>query len=201
MTRCTAYDVFDESGDAGRNLRSSRHLVVAAIVCDNLEPLRKSVMRVRRSLPKSLRGKAEVRAFETPEAARPMLASLADMNARIHTVVLDKSSLSERDPAAVITLAYAACTGAALQTEGGIIATIDRPFTNERQRQQLVMAMADVAEEMQKRLIVVMEDSKHERALQVADVVAWAVFQKVEQGNDEFYEIVRRVIASETTLP
>jgi hypothetical protein len=201
MPRYTAYAVFDESGDPGKNKGASRHLVVAAIVCDNLEPLRKAVMRVRRTLPKSLRGKAEMRAFETPEAARPVLASLAKLDARIYAAVVDKRRVSERNPIALLTIAYAACTSAALQTEDGIIATIDRPFTDARQRQTVLVAMADAAEELDKRLIVVMDDSQHEKALQAADVVAWALFQRHERNNEEFYQVIQARISDVLMLP
>jgi hypothetical protein len=193
--------VFDESGDAGKSKRSSRHLVVAAIVCDNLEPLRKAIIRVRQSMPKTLRGKAEIHAFETPAAAQPVLASLAEMNARIYAAVIDKHSIAESNPAELLTLAYTACTSAALQHEDGIIATIDRPFNNAEQRQKLLTAMADAAEELERRLVVVVEDSQHEKALQAADVVAWAFFQKHERNNDEFYQIVQDKVAGVMMLP
>lgn len=201
MTRYTAFAVFDESGDAGKSKHSSRHLIVAAIVCDNLEPLRKAILRARQSMPKTLRGKAEIHAFETPAAARPVLASLAGMDARIYAAVVDKQSMIKHDPAGLLTLAYAACTTAALQSEDGIIATIDRPFNNAQQRQTLVTAMADAAEELEKRLVVVVEDSQHEKALQAADVVAWAFFQKYERNNDEFFQTVQTNVAGIMKLP
>jgi hypothetical protein len=142
-----------------------------------------------------------MRAFETPEAARPLLASLALVDVRIYAVVVDKHRSRERSPAALLAMAYAACTTITLQAEGGIIATIDRPFTSEQQRQDLLLAMADAAEELDKRLVVVMDDSQHGKALQAADVVAWAFFQKYERGNAEFCRVVGERVSTELLLP
>jgi len=114
---------------------------------------------------------------------------------------VDKRRVSERNPIALLTIAYAACTSAALQTEDGIIATIDRPFTDARQRQTVLVAMADAAEELDKRLIVVMDDSQHEKALQAADVVAWALFQRHERNNEEFYQVIQARISDVLMLP
>lgn len=72
-------------------------MVVAVIVCNNLEPLRRSIIRVRRKMPKLLRGKAEIHAVETPEAARPILESLAAMDTRIYVAVVDKLRSHERE--------------------------------------------------------------------------------------------------------
>ena len=200
-TRYTAYAVFDESGDAGKGARSSRYLVVAAIVCDNLEPLRRAVIRIRRGMPKTLRGRAEVKAFETPEAARPILQALAGMNARVVAAVVDKRNFGAGDPVEIVSMAYAACTSAILRNEVGIIATVDRPFTQAAQRDALVAAMNDAAEEMGKRLVVVLDDSRHEKALQAADVVAWAFFQKYERGAIGLWQVMRSQIIAEVTLP
>ena len=197
----TAYAVFDESGDAGNKHRSSRYLIVAAIVCSNLEPLRRSIIRIRRKMPKSLRGKAEVHAVETPEAARPILKSLAAMDTQIYIAIVDKQRKRDESAVELMLLAYTACTSAALAHEDGIIATIDRPFGNETQRNLLLNAMSDTAEEMGKRLLVVMEDSQHEKALQVADVVAWSFFQKYEHGNSLLADILGERVVTEMILP
>lgn len=201
MSRYTAYAVFDESGDAGQHARSSRHLVVAALVCSNLEPLRKVISRVRAKMPKTLRGKAELHAFETPEAAHPVLASIAAGEIRIYAVVVDKQKMRKHDSVDLITLAYTACTASALENEDGIIATLDRPFNSASQRQKLIDAMADTAEELDKRLVVVMDDSQHEKALQAADVVAWALFQKYERGESEFAEVIQGNMVVVMLLP
>ncbi len=44
------------------------------------------------------------------------------------------------------------------------------------------------------------EASESERALQVADAVAWAVFQKYERGNDRFYRVIQGRIVVEKVI-
>lgn len=65
----------------------------------------------------------------------------------------------------------------------------------------MLTAMSNTAEEMGKRLLIVMEDSQHEKALQVADVVAWSFFQKHEHGNDMLSSILDTHIMAELILP
>ncbi|MCL4505844.1 MAG: DUF3800 domain-containing protein [Chloroflexi bacterium] len=196
----SAYAVFDESGDAGRMGRASRYLVVAGVVCDDLEPLRRAVRRTRRRMPKSLRGKAEVKAFETPSAARPVLESLTAIGVRIVAAIVDKRVFHLASPVDLVAQAYAACTAAALQHESGMIATIDRPFAQALQRDKVLSAMNDAADALGKRLTVIVDDSRHEKALQAADVVAWACFQKYERDAPIWWEVVQAQIIAEVMV-
>jgi hypothetical protein len=196
----SAYAVFDESGDAGMAGRASRYLVVTGIICDNLHLLRRGITRTRRNMPKSLRGKAEIKAFETPSAARPVLESLAMMDVHIVAAIVDKHCIPATNPVDLVAQAYAACTAAALQHESGLIATVDRPFAQASQRDKVLSAMNDAADEVGKRLTVVMDDSRHERALQAADVVAWACFQKYERGTPAWCDIVQAQIIEEAMI-
>ncbi len=61
-----AQAVFDEAGDTGTSPHSSRYLVVAGIVGSDLMPLRRAVMRTRKSLGKKLRDIPELKAWHTP---------------------------------------------------------------------------------------------------------------------------------------
>lgn len=197
----SAYAVFDESGDAGIAGRASHYLVVTGILCDNLHLLRRTITHTRRSMPKTLRGKAEIKAFETPAAACPILESLAGMDVRIVAAIVDKRIIPLISPVNLVAQAYAACIGAALQHESGLIATVDRPFAQASQRDKVISAMNDAASELGKRLTVVMDDSRHERALQAADVVAWACFQKYERGTPVWWNIVQARIIAEVVNP
>ena len=45
-----------------------------------------------------------------------------------------------------------------------------------------------------------MTDSQSERALQVADVIAWSLFQKYEREDEGLYHLIERKIAGEVML-
>lgn len=200
-SRFSAYAVFDESGDPGTTGQASRYLVVTGILCDNLQPLRRGIIRARRRMPNTLRGRAEIKAFETPSAARPVLESLAATEVRIVAAIFDKHISLVTSPVDLVAQAYATCTSAALQHECGIIATVDRPFAQALQRDRVLSAMTDAAGVMGKRLVVVVDDSRHEKALQAADVVAWACFQKYEHGTTRWWDVVRAQIIAEIIIP
>lgn len=61
--------------------------------------------------------------------------------------------------------------------------------------------MNDAADEMGKRLTVVLDDSRHEKALQAADVVAWACFQKYERSAPQWWNVIQAQIIGEVMLP
>jgi hypothetical protein len=49
-------------------------------------------------------------------------------------------------------------------------------------------------------VLIRQEDSHSRKGLQAMDLVAWAIFQKYESGNDRFYTIVKDKIVVEEVV-
>jgi hypothetical protein len=183
--------VFDEAGDTGHGERSSRYLVVAGIVCSNLEPLRRIIVRTRKGLGKKLREVPEIKAWHTPpKIILQILNRLAPLDIEIYSVILDKQARAvPDDPEDWYRTTCAECVRLVLAHHPRVILTLDRRYTNPRLQDQLTNAIVK-AQPPGTTLTFVNVDSRKEKALQVADIVAWSIFQKYARGDDTYCRLI-----------
>lgn len=196
-----AQAVFDEAGDTGRQKYSSRYLVVAGVVCNDLIALRRIVAQVRKRLDKRTRDLPEIKAArlapKSPKIISQVLARLMALDVELYAAVLDKQAATV--PASSedwYRLLYAECVKQALVNHVGLWVLMDRRYTNVSLQEELAAAIESV-QRPNTTLTLIAADSRAEPALQVADVVAWGVFQKYEHGDDGFYQVMRPKIMSE----
>ena len=75
---------------------------------------------------------------------------------------------------------------------------MDKRYTNPHLREKQNRAILKEISSLQKAVLVVEHsESNSESALQVADAMAWALFQKHERGDDSFYTLVKDKIVIE----
>jgi len=193
--------VFDEAGDTGSGERSSRYLVVAGIVCDNLDPLRRVVARTRRDLHKGLRQVPEFKAWHTPpQVIARILNRLARLEIEIYAAILDKQSLpAPEDPEDWYRQIYTECIRLVLAQHPRVIVTLDRRYTKASLHDKLTRAIVS-AQPAGTTLSFVIAGSRNEQALQTADVVAWSIFQKYTRNDEEYYRLIEEKISGETLV-
>lgn len=193
--------VFDEAGDTGHGERSSRYLVVAGIVCSNLEPLRRVVTRTRKSFGKELREIPEIKAWHSPpKLIVQMLNRLAQLDLQIYAAILDKQTARvPNDLEDWYRATCAECMRLVLEQHPRVILTMDRRYTKASLRDQLTNAIVN-AQPAGTTLTFVHADSRNERALQAADVVAWSIFQKYTRTDATYYGVIESKQAGETLV-
>jgi hypothetical protein len=198
-----AQAVFDEAGDTGRHERSSHHLVVAGIVCSDLDMLRRVVTRTRKGLSKRLQDVLELKAFHTPAAVtRRLLRRLTQEDIEIYAVVIDKyASIQPRDAEAWYRQAYIVCIGEVLKRHPSVAFRLDRRYTNRNLQSQFLEYVLVNAPQENTALGIAFSDSISEPAIQAADFVAWSFYQKYELGNGGFCELLKERIVAEVALP
>ena len=194
--------VFDEAGDTRIGFRSSRYLVVAGIVCSNLEPLRKAVARTRKSLGKELREIQELKAWHTPpKITIQLLRRIAALEVEICAAILDKHSA--RAPVEMedwYRQVFTEAVRQALARHDRIIVTIDKRYTKAALQDKLVQAVVEGTNRTGATLSFVQADSQRERALQAADALAWSIFQKYEREDETFCRLVEDKLVGEVLL-
>lgn len=77
---------------------------------------------------------------------------------------------------------------------------IDKRYTKETLRQQLEAKVRAGLEGLICRLEIDQRDSRTRRGLRMADYVAWAIRQKYEANEMQYYEIIRGRIIGEILL-
>ncbi|KXK11435.1 MAG: hypothetical protein UZ14_CFX002002825 [Chloroflexi bacterium OLB14] len=67
--------------------------------------------------------------------------------------------------------------------------TLDRRYTNKTLRYKLEQYIRDgISNLPQNYILIRQEDSQQQRGLQAVDFIAWALFQKYENNNAEYYQ-------------
>lgn len=135
------YAVLDEAGDTGVVEGSSQHLVVAAVVVPALQPLRRAVLRVRKSLGRRLGRMPELKASRIPPAiTTKLLMRLSGLDdIEIYTAVCKKGRLSvPDDPEDWYRRLCAEVVRSALSQHPRMIVTLDQRYTNPTLRDRLV---------------------------------------------------------------
>ncbi len=193
---------FDEAGDTGIGARASRYLVVAGIACANLEPLRKAVMRTRKSLGKDLRTLPELKAWHTPaKITIQLLQRLAGLEIEIYAAILDKHSAKQPEEAEDwYRQVYTEAVRQALTHHPYVTVTMDKRYTKVALQDRLVQAVVAGSQRPDATLSFVQADSQQEQALQAADAIAWSIFRKYEREDDTFYSLIEGKLRGEILL-
>jgi len=194
--------VFDEAGDTGVSPQSSRYLVVAGIVCSELTPLRRAVMRTRKSFGKKLRDIPELKAWHTPpKIIADFLTRLAELDIQIYAVVLDKHSARRpEDVESWYRQVYAEVIKQVLADHPRASIVMDRRYTKASLREKLVQAIFARMKSPDVAMSLVFADSQQEAALQAADAIVWSIFRKHERGDATFHDLIAAKIVEEVLL-
>jgi len=194
--------VFDEAGDTGASPRSSRYLAVAGIVCPDLMPLRRAVMRTRKSLGKKLQDIPELKAWHTPaKIIVGFLMRLAELDIQIYAVILDKHSAKRSEDAEnAYRLVYAEAIKQVLADHPRCSVVMDQRYTKPSLREKLAQAILIGVNSPDVAMSLAFADSQQESALQAADAVIWSVFQKYERGDRTFHDLIATRIEKEILL-
>ena len=130
-----------------------------------------------------------------------LLSRLGALEVEIYAAVLDKTTaLRPEDPEDWYRRAYAEAARMAVEAHPRIVITLDKRYTKPALREALVVFMSAHVSRISTALSFVFEDSMHERALQMADVVAWSFFQKYARGDETYCRLIENRVRGETIL-
>lgn len=201
MQSAYRWGVLDEAGDVGSAEGSSRYLVVAVVLTGDLQPLRRMVARVRKRLGKRLKEIPELKAKITPgKLVARMLEDVALQAVEIIAVILDKRHTRWSVPEDRYRQVFARAVRNCLVRYPYLLLIADKRYTQRYLEDRLAEVVMEHLKDLPGRAVWRYEASESEKALQVADAVAWAIFQKYERGNDEFYRILQEKIIGEEVI-
>jgi len=129
------------------------------------------------------------------------LNDVAALNIEIVAVILDKQKAKRpREPEDWYRLACSRALQHCLERYPKFEVTLDRRYTNPHLQGRLVDALMHGAVDLNHSVAIGYAMSQQEKAIQVADAVVWAIFQKYERGDESFYQIIRERIIVEEVL-
>lgn len=189
------YGFLDEAGDTGYTAGATDHFIVVVIVVGHPKRLRKAVTKTRKSLTKPLRSLPELKATQnTLRYTQKLLGHAVRIGFDAVAMVIDKRRFPQpRDHEDLYRYACARVVRESVSRFGSLTLTLDKRYTTPDLRRQLNDAIVREVEHLKESMVLVIEheDSKDEQILQVADAVAWALFQRHERGEESLWRIIR----------
>jgi len=189
----------DEAGNIVPT-RQGSFFVMTALCIDNPRIIQRIVRKAHHRLGSS-KGQGELKAKKARgKLVMELLEELAERNVEIFAMITDHRlhGWMHSDPEQLYREVAARLVRKLCVHYPRIEITLDKRYTNRRQRDLLEMAIRDELTDLSRKMILIrQEDSQHVRELQAADFVAWALYQKYEHGNDSFYQLIASRIVSE----
>jgi hypothetical protein len=209
-----AYIFLDESGDLGFDFlkrKTTKYFIVTVLFCNSKRPIEKCVRHVHRGLRKKYRKLHSVlhATAEEPVTRQRLLKKLSEKECLLMTIYLNKekvyTKLQNEKPILynyvtnilldrIITKKLIPITG-----EVHLIASKreTNKFLNENFKAYLKNQVKD---SHALNLLVEIKSPAQEKALQAVDFISWAVFRRLEYGDDSYYNIIERKIVEENAL-
>lgn len=194
------YAFIDETGNVALS-DQSHVLIVAALCADDPRAIDRIVRKVQKKYGSPL-ASGELKAKKASDKlVFTLLEALAKEPIEIFATVIDRRLLENppQDPEDIYRWAVTRLIRKLASRFPRIEITLDRRYTNEHLRHLLEVAIRDGLSDLPRQVVLIQqEDSLHVKELQAVDFIAWALFQKYERHNEEFYErIAPRIVEEE----
>lgn len=206
-----AYLFIDESGDLGFGKRSSRWFVFTIILVSNKRPLEKVIKKARNSLIKNHKNTTELHAYHADDVTRRrVLKNLADLpELQVFSIILNKQKVYvDLQNQKNYLYNYVANilldrlhNSDVLSDDEHLDICFDRKDTKKNLRSNFMQYLqGNLTSKRNGNVSIILSASHQEKALQAVDFVSWAIFRKYEQGDYEYYEIIKSKVIEENLL-
>jgi hypothetical protein len=196
------YAFLDESGTVG--VPDGTHFLVVAVL--NAVRPRDIEMPIRRALkkygPSLSQGEIKAADFEEKAIIR-ILEAINKEDVYILTTIVDQSVIIKPplEMEQIYRQAVAKTIYHLVERWPRINICLDRRYTNGRHRFALESEIRETIQDLPQKVVLIrQENSINRKELQAVDAVAWAVFQKYESGNCEFYDLISAKVVLEEVI-
>lgn len=196
------YGFLDESGILEKKTKEGGYFVISVVVVADPGEL-KNVMKIaRRGVPGKYRARGVFKASHAhPALIRAVLKELAKRRVGVVIGIWDKRKKNSRINRNVAYRRLVAKTVVmTLKIYPRLDLIIHKRYTNPKLQRRLRDELTQRAVSVGGFLTVDQLTERQRGELELADAVAWAVFQKYNRSRGEFYEIIRRKIKKESRL-
>lgn len=206
------YLFLDESGDLGFKYASTRYFMISFVLTDDRRGLEKMVKRIFRGFSKTEKKShgGVLHAYsETPQTRKKLLALFhAHTQSRVFVICVDKEKVSAdlRDKKhtfynfIVSTLLKRLYAKNILPTDKRVCLIASRRETNKLLNENFITYLKRQTKRYNADLQITIRKQDEEKALQVTDIVSWAVFRKYEYEDDTYYSLLQDSIVEESML-
>jgi hypothetical protein len=206
-----SYIFLDESGDLGFSERSSRWFVLTIVFTNNHRKIEKCVKKVHRGLKRKHKKVKELHAYHADKITRKRalkhLAEVEDL--KILSIILNKKKVyTDLKNQKVYLYNYTANilldrmhNKKIIRDKDTIYIYIDQRETNRFLKKNFENYLKNnLASKANNNFDILIKPSHTEKCLQAVDFISWTLFRKYEQGDYEYYEIIKDKIIEENLL-
>ncbi|NQU82846.1 MAG: hypothetical protein HQ539_02765 [Parcubacteria group bacterium] len=194
------YGLLDEAGILEKKAETGGHFVVSVIIVGDLGEL-KRVMKLAR---RRVRGKIKVHKIfkaskENKGFIKLVLQELSKRNIEIIVGVWNKKGKPKLDKNMIYAKLVAQTVDIALGVHPRLSLVVHKRYTLPRVRNQIDRVINDTVKTGEF-LSIEHKSEFEQKELELVDAVAWAVYQKYNNKNTEFYSIIADAIKKENRL-
>lgn len=205
------YIFLDESGDLGFGKRSSKWFLFTLVVVDDPRKLERVIKNARRSLKKKHKHNfSELHAYHCDDITRRrVLTKLAELDISVVSTILNKQKVYvdlQNQKNHLYNFTANIILDRLINTkliDGGkhISLVVDRKDTKKHLRDNFISYITEAMKQRRNGGFEMSLAASHdEKGLQAVDFISWAIFRKYEQGDFEFYELIKSKIIDERLL-
>ena len=190
------YIYIDESGDLGEGYSGSKYFVIAAIIVDNPKNLKRIIKEANNKYNNIIGRDLEIKGSKTsPYVIKKILCKLKNVDYEVFAIFLDKTNLHKIPDfynyhVLYDTLASKLAEKITITSPTNVI--VDRSknkhdeirIFNERFSSSLNNAFCYSID-------ITHANSIKEKELQIADLISWSIYQRLEHNNAEFIDIIK----------
>lgn len=186
------YIYIDESGELGKQ---TRYFVFGAIITNNPKELDSIIRKTRRKYKKQLGNTSEIKGYTTDDyIIKKILNRLNNTNYKVVGVILDKNNIYKIPKSydyniLYDTVASKLANGININNTTSII--VDKCKNKQEEITNFNKTFISNLNNTNNHTVDVKHtNSIHYTGLQVADLIAWSLFQSVERENSEFIDLI-----------
>jgi len=214
------YLYLDESGDLGHDLEkagTSRYFVITILELGNLAAKVAIEKAVERTLKNKVHGKRKQRRDRSTELKGSRTVSavkqhfyrhVAGIPFNLYTTILDKARFTNHlqlnKNRVYNFLTYLVLKSIPLEhAEGQVILTLDRSKSKPEIRKLDAYLLNQLESKIPPQVpLIINHNYSHENKLvQAVDLFSWGIYRKYEEGDQEWYDVFRERIISESMYP
>lgn len=197
------YGFLDESGILEKKATEGNRFVVSVVVVANPTEIKDVIKVAKRKSRGEFRAGSTFHAYKEGKGfVKNVLKELTRRDIEIIVGVWDKRRKGTKmDKNELYGNLIAQTVKMTLKLYPKLDLTIHKRYTNPKFQRQLHDAIVRKAKNIDSVLVAIsQQDEKQRKELELADAVAYAIFQKYNRKNTGFYEIIKERIKKESRL-
>ena len=190
------YIYIDESGDLGDNYLGSRYFVIGAIIVDNPKNLNRIIKYARNNYNNILGRDLEIKGNKTNRyVIKKILGKINSIDYQVLAIFLNKKNLHNGPDFYKYNVLYdtlASKLAEKITITSPTTVIVDRSKGKHEDMRIFNERFSSSLNNPDGYLVnIIHANSIKERGLQIADLIAWSVFQSREHENSEFIDLIK----------